>query len=75
MSSSTWRGSILVLTARQVGKSTTASWAIAHAMMFTRELAQTISLDVEQAGFHYRGARSRHSRLANRKTSSRSTAD
>ena len=27
--------SILVLTARQVGKTTTASWAIAHAMIFT----------------------------------------
>ena len=28
-------GSILALTARQVGKTTTASWAIAHAMIFT----------------------------------------
>ena len=27
--------SILALTARQVGKTTTAAWAIAHAMVFT----------------------------------------
>jgi hypothetical protein len=27
--------SLLVLTARQVGKTTTAAWAIAHAMVFT----------------------------------------
>lgn len=40
--------SILVLTARQVGKTTTAAWAIAHAMLFTPESLSVIACPAQR---------------------------
>ncbi len=41
--------SILALTARQVGKTTTAAWAIAHSMLFTPGSLSVISCPAQRS--------------------------
>ena len=45
---SPWGASILALTARQVGKTTVAAWAIAHAMVFTHGSLSVIACPAQR---------------------------